>query len=149
GATSAALPTHILSVDHLAANYTYFYSGDPRVSSAGCGAATLHITVDLPAGSASLPSVSDAFGVHQLAVNGSTASADVPWTNCDGSVAAFGIPNPGSSDGQQFTVHASLQVTPVKFRGTAAPRIRLALPRLANVKRRLPVLRFNVHSSGH
>jgi hypothetical protein len=95
-----------------------------------------------------VPSVSDAFGVHQLSVNGSTASGDVPWTNCDGSVVALGIPNPGSADGQQFTVHSSLQVTPVRFRGTTAPRISLALPRLANVKRRLPVLRFNVHSSG-
>jgi len=72
----------------------------------------------------------------------------VPWTNCDGSVAALGVPNPGSADGQQFTVHASLQITPVKFRGTAAPRIHLALPRRASVKRRLPVLRFNVRSSG-
>ena len=148
GATSQALPTRTLSIDHLAANYTYFYSGDPRVSSAGCGAATLHVTVDVPAGSASVPSVSDAFGVHQLTVNGSTASADVPWSNCDGSVAALGVPNPGSADGQQFTVHASLQITPVKFRGTAAPRIHLALPRRASVKRRLPVLRFNVRSSG-
>ena len=98
--------------------------------------------------SSSVPSVSDAFGVHQLNVNGGTASGEVAWTNCDGSVAALGLPNSGGADGQPFTVHASLQVTPVRFRGTSAPRISLALPRLAKVKRRLPVLRFNVRSSG-
>lgn len=148
GAASGALPNQTVAIDHLAANYVYFYSGDTRVSSAGCGAATLKITVDLPAGSASVPSVSDAFGVHPLSVTGNTASANVPWTNCEGSLAALGIPNPGNGDGQQFVVHTSVQLTPVKFRGTAAPRIHLSLPKLANVARRLPVLRFNVHSSG-
>lgn len=148
GATSGALPTSTVTIDHLAANYVYFYSGDTRVSSAGCGASTLKITVDLPAGSASVPSISDAFGVHPLTVSGNTASASVPWTNCQGSLAALGIPNPGNADGQGFVVHASLQVTPVKQRGIAAPRIHLKLPKLASVARRLPVLRFNVHSSG-
>jgi hypothetical protein len=148
GVASAALATRAVTIDHLASNYMFFYSGDTRVSSAGCGAATLKITVDLPAGSSSVPSVSDAFGVHQLALNGSTASADVPWTNCQGSLTALGIPNPGGSDGQQFVVHASLQVTPVKFRGTSAPHIRVSLSKLARVARRLPVLRFDVRSSG-
>jgi hypothetical protein len=148
GATSGALPAQTVSIDHLAANYVYFYSGDTRVSSAGCGAATLHVTVDLPAGSSSVPSISDAFGVHPLTVSGSTASADIAWTSCQGSLAALGIPNPGSSDGQQFVVRATMQVTPVKQRGTAAPKIRLTLPKLAKVARRLHVLRFNIHSSG-
>lgn len=149
GVATAGLPTQTLTIDHLAANYMYFYSGDTRFSSAGCGAATLHLTVDMPAGSTSVPSVSDAFGVHPLTVNGSTASADVPWTNCEGELTALGIPNPTDADGQQFVVHASLQVTPVKQRaGTLPPRIRLSMSKLANVARRLPVLRFNVHSTG-
>jgi hypothetical protein len=148
GAASMTLPTRTLTIDHLAANYMYFYSGDTRVSSAGCGAATLKITVDLPAGSSSVPSVSDDFGVHPLTVNGNTATADVPWTNCQGSLSALGIPNSGSGDGQQFVVHTSVVLTPVKLRGTAAPHIRVAFPKLASLARRLPVLRFNVHSSG-
>jgi hypothetical protein len=149
GVTSATLPTQTLTIDHLAANYIYFYSGDARFSSAGCGAATLHLSVDMPAGSTSVPSVSDAFGVHPLTVSGSSATADVPWTNCPGSVTALGIPNPTDADGQQFVVHASLQITPVKQRaGTAPPKIRLSLPKVAKVARRVRVLRFNVHSTG-
>jgi hypothetical protein len=148
GATSGSLPAQTLTIDHLAANYTYFYSGDTRVSSAGCGAATLKITVDLPAGSSSVPSVSDDFGVHPLAVNGNTASADVPFTNCQGSLAALGIPNSGAADGQQFVVHSALVVTPVKLRNTKPPHVRVAFRKLTTVARRLPVLRFNVRSSG-
>jgi hypothetical protein len=151
GAASASLAPHTVSIDHLAANYMYFYSGDTQVSSAGCGAATLNVSVDLAAGSASVPSISDAFGVHQLHVSGSTASISVPWTGCLGSVAALGLPNPGSTsahDGQQFVVHASMTVTPVKPRGTGAPRITVSLPKLASVARHRPFLRFNVRSTG-
>ena len=152
GAASAALPAQTLSVDHLAAKYVYFYSGDPRVSSAGCGAATLNVTVDLPAGSASAPSVSDAFGVQPLAVTGNTASASIPWTNCPGSLAALGVPNPATTsgaDGAPFTVHSTLTITPVKQRSTPAPRIKVTLPGLAHIARSRAFLRFNVRSSGH
>jgi hypothetical protein len=151
GATSMTLPTRDFSVDHLAANYMYFYSGDPRVSSAGCGAATLNVSVDLPAGSASVPSISDAFGVHPLTVSGNTASISVSWTNCPGSHAELGLPNPATTsggDGGQFVVRASMTVTPVKPRSTAAPHITVSLPRLATTARRRRFLRFNVRSSG-
>jgi hypothetical protein len=151
GATSATLPAQTLTVDHLAAKYVYFYSGDPRVSAAGCGAATLNVTVDLPPGSASVPSVSDAFGVQPLSVSGNTASASVPWTNCPGSLAALGLPNSATTsadDGSQFTVHSTLTITPVRQRSSAAPRIKVTVPRLAHVARRRPLLRFNVRSSG-
>ncbi|HEX6459268.1 MAG TPA: DUF6055 domain-containing protein [Thermoleophilaceae bacterium] len=151
GAVSGTLPAQTLSVDHLAANYVYFYSGDTRVSSAGCGAATLNVSVDLPPGSASAPSISDAFGVQQLSVSGSTASASVPWTNCVGSVAVLGVPNPGTTpadDAKQFTTHATMTVTPVKLRNAAPPRVRVSIPRLAHVARSRPFLRFNVRSTG-
>ena len=151
GALSSVLPAQALTINHLAANYVYFYSGDPRVSSAGCGAATLNVTVDLPARSASVPSLSDTFGLRPLTISGNTASAAVPWTNCPGSVAAIGVPNPGTTigdDGKQFVVHATMTVTPVKQRSSAAPRIRVRIPRLAHVARRRPFLRFNVRSSG-
>jgi hypothetical protein len=151
GANSATIPPQTLGVDHLAANYVNFYSGDPRVSSAGCGAATLNVTVDLPAGSTSVPSISDAFGVHQLTVNGNSATYSVPWTSCPGSTAVLGLPNPATTsagDGAQFVVRATMTLTPVKQRGSAAPRIRLALTRLARVARTRPFLRFDVRSSG-
>jgi uncharacterized protein DUF6055 len=152
GANNATIAPQLLAIDHLASNYVYFYSGDPRVSAAGCGAATLNVSVDLPAGTSSVPSISDAFGVHALTVNGNTASASVPWTSCLGMQAALGVPNPattGADDGKQFVVHATMTLTPVKLRATAAPHIKVTFPRLARVARKRPFLRFNVHSSGH
>lgn len=150
GANNTTIAPQTLTIDHLAANYVNFYSGDPRVSSAGCGAATLNVSVDLPAGSASVPSISDAFGVHPLAVSGSTAQISVPWTGCPGSQATLGLPNPGTTgadDGKQFVIHATTTLTPVKPRGTVVPRITLSLPKLAKVARNRPFLRFNVRSS--
>lgn len=151
GTSSVVFAPRAVTIDHLAANYMYFYSGDSRVSQAGCGAATLNVSVDLPAGSASAPSISDAFGVHPLTVSGNTASISVPWTNCLGSLAALGLPNPGTTsadDGKPFVVHASMTVTPVKQRTIAAPHITVSLPRVATASRNRPFLRFNVRSSG-
>jgi len=151
GANNATIAPQALTIDHLASNYVYFYSGDPRVSSAGCGAATLNVTVDLPAGTASAPSISDAFGVHPLAAGGNTASYSVPWTSCLGMQAALGVPNSATTsadDGRQFVVRATMTLTPVKLRGAAAPHIRASFPKLAHVARNRPFLRFNVRSSG-
>jgi Family of unknown function (DUF6055) len=151
GANTATIAPQALTIDHLASNYMYFYSGDPRVSSAGCGAATLTLSVDLPAGSTSVPSISDEFGVHPLSVNGGSAQISVPWTSCKGMQATLGVPNAGTTgadDGKQYVVHASMTLTPVKQRATAAPRISASFPRLAHVARRHAFLRFNVRSSG-
>jgi hypothetical protein len=66
-------------------------------------------------------------------------------------VAALAVPNPGGTsadDGKQFVVHASMKLTPVKQRGTAAPRVKVTIPKLAHVARRRLFLRFNVRSSG-
>lgn len=151
GANNATVAPQALTIDHLASNYVYFYSGDPRVSSAGCGAATLNVTVDLPAGTSSAPSMSDAFGVHPLSVSGNTASYSVPWTSCLGMQAALGVPNSGTTsadDGKQFVVRATMSLNPVKQRSVAAPHIRATFPKLARVARNRPFLRFNVRSSG-
>jgi Family of unknown function (DUF6055) len=151
GANNATVAPQVLTIDHLASSYVYFYSGDPRVSSAGCGAATLTVTVELPAGSRSAPSISDAFGPHQLSLNGNTASYSVPWTSCPGMQAALGVPNPGATsadDGKQFVVRAAMTLAPVKQRSAAPPHIRATLPKLAHVARNRPFLRFNVRASG-
>jgi hypothetical protein len=150
GANNAKIALQTLTIDHLASNYLNFYSGDPRVSSAGCGAATLRLTVVVPT-SGSVPSISDAFGVHQLTVNGHTAQISIPWTSCLGMQATLGIPNPGmtsADDGKQFAVQGTMTLTPVKLRGTAAPHITATFPKLAHVARKRPFLRFNVRSSG-
>jgi uncharacterized protein DUF6055 len=149
GANNATIAPQTLTIDHLASNYMNFYSGDPRVSSAGCGAATLRLTVEIPT-SGSVPSISNAFGVHELAVNGHTAQISIPWTSCLGMQATLGIPNPGATsadDGEQFGVQGTMTLTPVKLRGTAAPHITASFPKLAHVARKRPFLRFNVRSS--
>jgi hypothetical protein len=152
GATALTLGDHSFSVDHLAANFMSFLSGDTRLSSAGCGAATLHLSVALLAGSASLPAIADSTGVHPLTVAGGTASIDLPWTTCTGSFAMLGLPNPASSpsaDGARFVVHASVSATAPKLRkGTAAPHIKLKLPKLASIARGRPYLHFKVNASG-
>jgi Family of unknown function (DUF6055) len=151
GANNATIAPQALTIDHLASNYVYFYSGDPRVSSAGCGAATLNVTVDLPPGTSSAPSISDAFGVHPLSVNSNSASYSVPWTSCLGMQAALGVPNSGTTstdDAKQFVVRATMTLTPVKLRAAAAPHVRASFPKLAHVARNRPFLRFNVRSSG-
>lgn len=151
GANAATLPDHTFTVDHLAANFMGLISGDSRLSNAGCGAATLHLSVDLPAGSGSVPAIADSAGVHPLMVSGGKASIDLPWTTCTGSSATLGLPNPAlttGSDGQSLVVHASVSASTPKLRKTAAPRISLKLPKLASIARGKPFLHFRVKASG-
>jgi Family of unknown function (DUF6055) len=151
GANALILPDHAFTVDHLAANFMNLLSGDSRLSNAGCGAATLHLSVDLPAGSASVPAIADSAGVHALSVSGGRASIDLPWTTCTGSSAMLGLPNPGltgTSDGQSLVVHASLSASAPKLRRTTPPRIKLKLPKLASIARGKPFLHFRVKASG-
>jgi hypothetical protein len=150
GAAAVTLPDHAFTIDHLAANFMSFASGDSRLSGAGCGAATLHLSVDLPAGSAAVPEIADSSGVHPLSVSGGAASIDLPWTTCTGSGAMLGLPNPAlttASDRQSFVVHASVSASTPKLRKTAAPRISLKLPKLASIARGKPFLRFRVKAS--
>jgi uncharacterized protein DUF6055 len=149
GVASGTLATDTLTVDHLAARYVSFLSGDPRLSNAGCGAATLHLRVSVPAGSDSLPVIADPDGEHPLALNGSDAGIDLPWTTCTGSSALLALPNASRTlDGTQFTVGASVTASSPKLRaGTAPPRIRLALPHMASLVRVRPALRFRIRSS--
>jgi hypothetical protein len=150
GASAVTLPDHIFTIDHLAANFMSFASGDSRLSSAGCGAATLHLSVGLPAGSAAVPEIADSTGVHPLSVSGGRAGIDLPWTTCTGSGAMLGLPNPAltvASDRQSFVVHASVSASTPKLRKTAPPRISLKLPKLASIARGKPFLRFRVKAS--
>jgi uncharacterized protein DUF6055 len=149
GVASGSLASDTLTVDHLAARYVSFLSGDTRFSNAGCGAATLHLHVSLPAGTDSRPVIADSDGEHPLDLNGGDASIDLPWTTCTGSSALLAVPNASSTlDGAQFTVAASVTATPPKLRaGTAPPRIRLALPHTASIARVRPALRFHIRST--
>jgi len=149
GVASGSLAPDTLTVDHLAARYVSFLSGDPRFSNAGCGAATLHLHVTLPAGSDAQPVIADSDGEHPLALNGGDAGIDLPWTTCTGSSALLALPNASRTlDGAAFTVNASVSPTAPKLRAaTAPPHIRLALPHRASLARKRPALRFRIRST--
>lgn len=124
GTATAALPVQRVAVNHLAGRYLEFQRG-AGVSSQ-CFAATLSLTVALPAGSASRPVFfSSSLGAagQRLAVDGSTASITVPWDTCSGSVDGYlALPNPSSTaDSQVFTVSGSLTVDTSTVATPAAP----------------------------
>jgi len=84
-------------------------------------------------------------------VNGNTAGADLPWTNCDGTQGVLAIANSSrTQDGSLFVVRISIDVTPPKpALGTAAPKISLVrMPLRARIARRSPFLSFRVQSTG-
>ncbi len=150
GATSISLAAQALTIDHLAASFVRIYSGDPRSTPPNCGAAILHISVTIPAGVQSQPSFADAQGVHPLTVNGSTASADLPWSNCMGSQGVLAVPNASrTADGAQFVVRMSTDVIPPRLpAGTHAPLINLKFPLAAHVERKHRYLAFTIHATG-
>ena len=150
GVTSLGF-SYSTSVDHLASSYVRIYSGDPSSKVSNCGAATLHLKVAIPAGVQSQPTFSDTRGVHALSVNGSTATADIPWTNCNGTQGVLALPNASRSvDSAEFVVRISIDVVPPKpALGTAAPKIKLLrLPTKASFTRKRPYLAFRVRSTG-
>jgi hypothetical protein len=149
--TSIGLAAQQVPIDHLATGYVRIYSGDPSSKVSNCGAATLHLRVTIPAGAQSQPTFSDGTGVHRLNVNGNTAGADLPWTNCDGTQGVLAIANTSrTQDGSLFVVRISIEVTPPKpALGTAAPKITLlGMPVRATIARKRPYLSFRVKSSG-
>jgi Family of unknown function (DUF6055) len=151
GVTSIGLAAQQVAIDHLATGYVRIYSGDPSSKVSNCGAATLHLRVTIPAGAQSQPTFSDGTGVHRLNVNGNTAGADLPWTNCDGTQGVLAIANTSrTQDGSLFVVRISIEVTPPKpALGTAAPKITLlGMPVRATIARKRPYLSFRVKSSG-
>ena len=126
GTQTAALPITRVAVNHLAARYLDFTPGTGSAV-AECYAATLALTVALPAGLGSQPyfySTSAGTTALPLSVNGSTASLNVPWNTCAGAPAGYlSLPNPSTTaDGQTFTVSGTLTVdTSTVSSATAAP----------------------------
>lgn len=150
GATSLALAAQALTIDHLAASFVRIYSGDPQSAALNCGAATLHISVTIPAGVQSQPSFVDVRGVHRLTLAGDTATADLPWSNCSGSQGVLAVPNASRSiDGAQFVVRMSTEVIPPRLpAGRHAPFIRLAMAGSAHLASNHRYLSFSVRANG-
>ncbi len=125
GAASGALPVQRVAVNHLAARYLKLIRGGS--STGPCYAATLSLTVALPAGLGARPffySSSVSTAAVPLTVSGGTASLTVPWDSCTGGADGYlSLPNPSlASNSQVFTVSGSLSVdTSTPATGTPPP----------------------------
>ncbi len=131
---TSTVPTQKVSVNHLSTRYLKFVRG-PAIGGSlttTCWTATLTLTVNIPAGTSSQPVFywdGPTPLTTPLTVNGSTASADVPWDTCswtdgEGFLSLPNASNPVSPstkvDAADFIVSAKLtlsnplvQVTPV------------------------------------
>ena len=114
GTTTGDTTSQSFSVDHLATRYVEFDRGGGSGFNA-CYAATLTVTVQIPGGVASQPVFywnGTGSSPVPLTVNGSTATATVPWDTCKWSNRALlSLPNATTSvDSATFAVSAHLTV---------------------------------------
>ena len=115
GAKTASLATTKVPVNHLSTRILRFDRGDGDDSHA-CFAATLSLTVTIPAGTQSKPvfwwNASGSSPV-QLSVSGNTAVAAVPWDTCNwpSNAGYLALPNASQNvDAADFAVSAALNV---------------------------------------
>jgi hypothetical protein len=115
GVDSATFAAQHVTLNHLSARYLKFTRGDDDATHI-CYAATLNISVALPAGTLSKPAFFwDVKGGSpvQLAVDGNTASAAIPWDTCTYQSGAgyLAIPNASTNvDAADFVVSTSMTV---------------------------------------
>lgn len=115
GTKPGTLLTETVAVNHLATRYLEFERGDGTTTGA-CYYATLSVTVAMPAGTLSQPTFfwnGSGSTPVPLSINGSTASANLPWDTCTwAGVAGFlSLPNASTAvDGASFVVTASMTV---------------------------------------
>lgn len=175
GIKTATLPTLNVPVNHLATRVIEFDRGDGTGASA-CFAATLTLTVTLPASIGAKPyfywNGLDSTPVA-LSINGNTATTTQPWDTCTwfGNQAYLSLPNPSTdpiANGQLFTVSAKITVdtskpgqsalppAPVPVTGSivsvpasdVAPKIEVFGPELLHLAAASPTVRLIVQSSG-
>src|SRR5207248_2409177 len=72
------------TVNHLAANYIEFRSGDLIGASAACVPATLHLAITLPSGGSAYFYTFGSAAPQLVPAVGASASLDVPWNTCAG-----------------------------------------------------------------
>ncbi len=121
GTHAGTVATIHVPVDHLAGRIVEIDRGDGTTTGA-CYAATLSITVTIPAGTSSVPAYYWATlgsSATTLSVSGATATASVPWDTCTWSSAKgyLVLPNASTSlNSADFTVSVTMTVdsnTPV------------------------------------
>ena len=112
GHDNGSMPTLRVPVNRLAARFVSITP--PAGDENPCYAATLSLSVTLPAGVSARPHVytTGARTLTALSVNGVTASASIPWDTCSGEAPAFvSLPNTSQAlDGRMFVVNASVTV---------------------------------------
>lgn len=121
--------TEHVPLNHLAMRFLQFDRGANDLTSE-CFAATLSLTVTIPAGTSSKPVFwwnAKGNAPIPLSVNGTTAVAAIPWDTCtwQGTTGYLVIPNASSTvDGADFVVSASMSIdtsTPASATPPPAP----------------------------
>jgi len=129
GVTAGTLSTIKVPVNHLSTRIVEFDRGDGDPTHI-CHAATLSITVSMPAGTSSKPVFWwDAIGSTPipLTVSGSSAFAAIPWDTCtySGIHGYLAIPNASTTvDAADFSIASTLNVdtsTPIDPNNAPAP----------------------------
>ena len=137
GITSATLDPKSIVVNHLAARYVAFKPAlESTVVSTPCYAATMNVTVTVPAGIGGTPVwYWDGPGgaATELALVGSTATLSVPWYTCSTSYRGLlMLPNTSlATDGQEFVVAASLSVDRSRLTPVPAAAVTTKPPAIA------------------
>jgi hypothetical protein len=173
GVKTTALASFPVAVDHLSTRYIAFTRGDGAADHP-CFAATLTVTVTVPSGVSSKPTLFwnvKGSAPVALAGSGSTLSATIPWDTCFWSknAAYLALPNTTTTvDAAAFVVGGSVTVDPNTpaaatappdqapvYGGTTTtptadvvPAITLLGPLLLHVSADSPTLRLIVEASG-
>jgi hypothetical protein len=123
GKETGSMSTLRVAVNRLATRFVAI--APPAPDETPCYAATLSLTVTLPAGVTSRPHLY-ATGTRvltPLAVSGSTATASIPWDTCSsGAPALLSLPNTSQTlDGRTFVVNAAVAVDKTKIVSPTMP----------------------------
>lgn len=129
GRAAGTVASLSVPVNHLSARYVEFDRGGGAADAAKpCFAATLHVTVTMPAGTSSKPLfwwAAAGSSPLALSVSGSTASAAIPWDTCtwSGTAGFLALPNASTGvDAADFQVSATMTVdTTTPATATAPP----------------------------
>lgn len=126
GVDAGALSVPKVDVNHLAMRFVKFTRGDDDASHA-CYAATLNLSVAIPAGVTSAPAFFwDAKGSSPtlLPVSGGTATAAIPWDTCtyQSNAGWLVLPNASTNvDAADFVVSANMTVDTTKPASPVGP----------------------------
>jgi hypothetical protein len=123
GYDNGSMSTLRVAVNRLAARYVSI--APPVADEKPCYAATLSLTVTLPAGVTSRPHVytTGTRILTPLSISGTAATASIPWDTCSsGAPALVSLPNTSQTlDGRMFVVNASVTVDKTKVVSPTMP----------------------------